>query len=110
MIPDPAPPYEFGCSGALSDRVRRVLERARAMGIGPSIERALAFIVDRFIDDPRGWGDLIRNLGNAELVEYHGRHANFLAVYSVHDRVPIVFLLRLILLPGNPLVGENLET
>ena len=34
MIPDPAPPFEFGCSAALSERVQRMLDRAHALGIG----------------------------------------------------------------------------
>jgi hypothetical protein len=109
VIPDPAPPFEFDASGALRDRIQRMLQRALAIGIGPEIERAIAEIVDKLIKDPRAWGDPVRNFHHAHLVEYHGRHRGFFAAYSVHDRIPMVFLLQLIPLPGNPLLDENLD-
>lgn len=85
-----------------------MLDRAHALGIGPQVEHSIAFIVDRIINDPRGWGDPVRNFRHAQLVEYHGRHADFLAVYAVHERIPIVFLMQLSPLPGNRLFGETL--
>jgi hypothetical protein len=87
-----------------------MLDRAHALGIGPEVERSIAFIVDRIITDPRGWGDPVRNFRYAHLVEYHGRHADFLAVYAVHDRIPIVFLSQVSPLPGNRLFGESFDT
>ena len=105
MSPDPAPPYEFGLSDALRERIQRMLDRAAARGIGPEIQEAVATIFSRLINEPRKW----RPDPEAQQVEYHGRHNRFLAVYTVHDRVPIVFLWKLIPQEGNPLFGENFD-
>lgn len=109
MIPDPAPPYELGMSGALRERIRRMLERATARGVGPETHEDISTIFERLINEPRKWGDPIANLRNAQQVEHHGRHRRFLAVYTVHDRVPIVFLWKLIPQEGHPLFGENFD-
>jgi hypothetical protein len=94
---------------ALRERIQRMLDRAVARGVGPGIQQAVATIFSRLINEPRKWGDPIRNLRNAQQVEYHGRHERFLAVYTVHDRVPIVFVWRLVPQEGNPLFGENFD-
>jgi hypothetical protein len=86
-----------------------MLDRAGEIGRRPEIERSIAFIVDRLVRDPRGWGDPVRDLRHAKLTEYHGRHDNFLAVYAVHERVPMVFLSQLTPLEGNPLYGETFD-
>lgn len=86
-----------------------MIDLAADKGIGPQMEHSIAFIVNRMINDPRRWGDPIRNLRHAQMVEYHGRHNDLLAIYSVHDRVPIVFLFQLVPLPDHPLFGENFE-
>jgi hypothetical protein len=39
------------------------------------------------------------------LTEYHGRHWNLRCKYAVHDRIPIVFLLEITVLEGNPVFG-----
>jgi hypothetical protein len=109
MIPDPAPPYELGTSGNLRDRVQRMLDRAAALGIQPQISQAIAEILDRLTEAPRQWGDLLRNYRHAHTVEYRGLHKNFRCIYSVHERIPIVFMTELTPLEGNPLYGENLD-
>ena len=106
MIPDPAPPYEFGCSAALAERIQRMIDVALAHGFGPDLEYSIAFIVDQLINDHRGWGDPVRRLQHAKLIEYHGRFENLLAIYAVHDRIPIVFLSALTPMPDHPLFGE----
>lgn len=105
MIPDPAPPFEFDASGVLKERIRRMLLRAADIGLGEQISDAVAEILTNLIEKPREWGDPIANLRHAKFVVYHGRHENFLAVYGVHDRIPMVFLFDLIVLPDNPLHG-----
>ncbi len=110
MIPDPAPPFEFDASGALRERIQRMLDLASALEVRPEIERSIAEIVDKLIHDPRGWGDPIRNFRHAHLIEYHGRHRGFFAAYSVHERIPMVFLLQLLPLPGNPLFGQSFDS
>ena len=107
MIPDPAPPFELDLSGLLRDQIRRMLRRAVVKGVGSPIQQSVAEIFKRLIMKPREWGDPIRNLQHARLVEYHGRHGDFLAIYAVHDRIPMVFLNHLIPLPRNPLYGES---
>jgi hypothetical protein len=109
VIPDPAPPYELGASDLLRERIERMLARAAQRGIRPETERSLNDFLEHLVMNPRGWGDPIRNLRNAHQVEYHGRHDRFLAIYTVHDRVPIVFLWYLIPQEGNPLFGENFD-
>jgi hypothetical protein len=109
MIPDPAPPYELGASALLRERIERMLIRAAERGIRPAIERSLNQILEHLTMNPRGWGDPVRNLRKAQQIEYHGRHDRFLAIYTVHDRVPMVFLWRLIPQDGHPLFGEDLD-
>lgn len=38
MIPDPAPPFELDASGLFRERARRMLARARELGVGPQVE------------------------------------------------------------------------
>ena len=40
---------------------------------------------------------------------YHGRHDRLLAVYTIHVRVPIVFLWQVVPQDGHPLFGENFD-
>jgi hypothetical protein len=87
----------------------RMVARAHARGIGPAVERSVAYIVDRLINDPRGWGDPIRNLRKAGQIEYQGRYNRLLAVYTLHERIPLVFLWRIIPQEGHPLFGENFD-
>jgi hypothetical protein len=51
----------------------------------------------------------VRQFTHAQQTYYHGHHANFLGVYSVHDRVPMAFLIDVIPLEGNPLYGGNYD-
>ena len=86
-----------------------MLDRAAGRGIGPEVQLAVATIFNQLINDPRKWGDPIRNYRHAQLIEYHGRHGGFLAAYAVHERVPIVFLNQLIPQEGHPLFGEDFD-
>ena len=65
-------------------------------------------IFDFLTQEPREWGDPIRHYHGLKLMQYRGQHWNFQCMYSVHDRVPIVFLNQIILLPRNPLFGMDL--
>jgi hypothetical protein len=44
------------------------------------------------------------------LTQFRAIHRKFRCVYSVHNRVPIVFLNELTPLKGNPLFGGNYDT
>lgn len=109
MIPDPAPPYELGASYLLLERIDRMIARAATRSIRPEVERSIAFILDRLVMAPRTWGDPVWNLRNAEQVAYHGRRDRLLAVYTVHVRVPIVFLWQIGPQDGHPLFGEDFD-
>jgi len=108
MIPDPSPPYEFEPSEAMRERIRNLIDRAGKLGHRAAAIQAFAKIFDYLTRAPRDWGDPIRKYKKMKLTEYHGRHWNLRCVYSVHDRVPIVFLTKVIPLPGNPLFGKDL--
>lgn len=107
MIPDPAPPYELDLSGALKEQIRRMATRADQLGCGPSVRQSIIDIFNFLINRPREWGDPVRNRPHAQLVEYKWRHGDLLAIYAVHDRIPMVFLNHLIPLPHHPLQGET---
>lgn len=109
MIPDPAPPFEFEPSGAIKERLRRLLERAEALGVRPAVATAIREIVDLLRSQPREWGDPLRHFRNAQTTQFAGHHRKFRCVYSVHDRVPIVFLTGIYPMPGNPLYGQELD-
>jgi hypothetical protein len=109
MIPDPSPPFEFQPSGAMRERMRRMIERAIELGVGDQVVDALTEITRRLVMSPRSWGDPLRNFRHAKTVEYRGQYEKFRCIYSVHDRVPIVFMTELVPLEGNPLYGQDLD-
>jgi hypothetical protein len=109
MIPDPAPPFEVDAPGTFTASVRRMLDRAAALGVGAEVERAVAEIFNFLFQKPRDWGDPIRDYRKAQMTEYHGRHAKFLCIYAVHQRIPTVVVTQLIPQEGNPLFGENFD-
>jgi hypothetical protein len=109
VIPDPAPPFELDTSGVIRERIRRMLNRATALGIAPEVERTIAEIVNLLIQKPREWGDPLRDYRHAKFTEYRGRHRHFQCIYVVHQRIPSVILTQIITLPGNPLHGENFD-
>lgn len=109
MIPDPAPPFEVDASGRFLERTLRMLARARATGIGPEVERAVAEIFHMLRERPRDWGDPVRNFRHAQFIEYHGRHQKFLCIYSVHVRIPTVVVTHIIPQDGHPLFGQDFD-
>jgi hypothetical protein len=96
-------------SGRLKDRLRRMLTRATQLGIGLQIALDLRAIVQAVTNRPRVWGDPVRHFAHVQQMYYHGHHANFLGIYSVHDRIPMAFLIDVVPLEGNPLFGGNYD-
>jgi hypothetical protein len=86
-----------------------MLDRAQAKVVGDEIKNAIAEIFGFLIQEPREWGDPIRDYRHAQLTEYHGRHQNFLCVYAVHQRIPTVFVTQLIAQEGNQLFGQEFD-
>jgi hypothetical protein len=105
VIPDPSPPFEFEPSGAIRERIERLLVAADAQGVLAEAGEALVQIVRRLVHRPRRWGDPIRNLAHAHLTQYRGVHWNLACYYAVHNRVPIVFLTDITPLEESPLFG-----
>lgn len=54
---------------------------------------------------PRDWGDPVRQYRKPQLTEYRAQHWKLQFRYTVHDRIPIVFLLEITPLPDSPLFG-----
>jgi hypothetical protein len=109
VIPDPSPPFELGASGAIRERMQRMVGRAAALGVQSAVAQAFGEILERLVSRPREWGDPLRHFRNAQTTQYAGHHRKFRCVYSVHDRVPIVFLTDIYPMPGNPLYGETFD-
>jgi hypothetical protein len=82
MIPDPAPPYEVGMSDDLRAHIRRLFQRAVAMGIGTTFRDAVQRIFEDLKQDPRGVGDPVRNLRGFKMVEYHLVRDQLVAIRS----------------------------
>jgi hypothetical protein len=93
----------------MKERMRRLLDRADARGVRPAIATALREIVDLLVNKPREWGDPLRHFRHAQTTQYAGHHRRFRCIYSVHNRVPIVFLTGIHPMPGNPLYGEAID-
>jgi hypothetical protein len=94
----------------MKERMRRMLERAVRLNVRDEVIRGLTEVIQLLRQSPKSWGDPLRHLHYAQLTEYRGQHRNFQAVYSVHDRIPIVFLVKLRTLQGNPIHGEEFGT
>jgi len=109
IIPDPSPPFELGVSQSLQERARRMIEKAGALGVARDTEVAIAEILHRLVIRPRSWGDPLMNLRHLNAVQYRGLHKDFRCIYSVHERIPIVFMTELTPLEGNPLFGHNFD-
>ena len=109
MIPDPAPPFEVDVVGEIKDRIRRMLQRAAALGVQPEISRSLSDILRRLTTEPREWGDPLWHFHAIHMTHYGGTMYGFRCEYSVHDRISTVVLTDLFPLPGSPLYGETFE-
>ena len=109
MIPDPAPPFELDMSGALRDRVIRMLRRAASLGVIDPVARDVAEILHEMTWNPRTWGDPLRHFRHVQFVQYRSIHGQFRSMYTVHDRLPLVVFTELTPLEGNPLYGESFD-
>ena len=110
MVPDPAPPFEVDASGEFKDRLRRRLRRAFELGVSGEFGRSLAEITDLVTQKPREWGDPVKDFRHIQFTQYHGTHRGFVCIYSVHNRIPMVVVTKLIPLEGNPLFGGNYDS
>jgi hypothetical protein len=103
MIPDPAPPFDVKLVGTAHRDILDLMARAGPRGLRLVVEQLLAQINAELHQRPRGWGDPIRNHPALEAVQYRGRAGFLLAYYSVHDRLPWVYLSKVTPPKGHPL-------
>lgn len=109
MIPDPAPPFEVHASGLVRDRIRRMLERSRQLGVGDEIARSITAILEHLMLGPREWGDPLRHFRSLQMTQFGRMIAGFRCEYSVHDRIPMVVISKLFPVPNNPLCGQGFD-
>jgi hypothetical protein len=107
MIPDPAPPFEVSLAGKAPRDIAHLLARSPALGLRAEVDRLLSQTVKELRQRPRTWGDPLRNFQSLQAVQYRGRVGFLLAYYSVHDRLPWVFLSSVTTPKGHPLSPDN---
>ncbi len=100
---NPARRYQLSFPGTIREVLRELLQRASDLGIRDRIADALAEIELRLGTDPVAWGDPLRRYRGARVVAYHRIHDDVLAVFSVHDDRPEVWLLNVVPVLGHPL-------
>jgi hypothetical protein len=89
----------------IRQRIRTLIDAATARGLRADAVRAFTRIFDYLTLAPRDWGDPVRQYRGLQLTEYRGQHWRLRCRYSVHDRVPIVFLTQIVPIKGSPLFG-----
>ena len=107
MIPDPAPPYEVSIVGRAQMDIIDLLSRAKPLGLFAELEQVLFQVDEHLHQRPREWGDPIRNFPAAQSVQYRGQVDPIIAYYSVHDRLPMVFLNWVTVPKGHPLARSG---
>jgi hypothetical protein len=107
VIPDPAPPYAVDLTGTANDEIRSILTRAVSMNQGPMIVPVLEEIGELLRMRPTSWGDPLFRLRNMNATVYRGVLQPLMALYSVHDRIPIVTLWHMYAVPGHALSGDD---
>jgi hypothetical protein len=105
VIPDPSPPFEFGASQLVWERIRELVRRATGVGYGPETRQALAFMEEQLRTQPRDWGEPSYRLRGLQVTVYRQIYEHLLFVYTVHDRVPMVTLWSVTPTTGHPLAG-----
>ncbi|MBO0698597.1 MAG: hypothetical protein J2P46_09395 [Zavarzinella sp.] len=90
-------------SDDLREHIRRLSERAAAMGIGTAFRDAVRRVLEALRQDPRRAGDPLRNLRGLKMTEYRLLREQLVVNYSVHDRIPMVTVWRFQPTSGHPL-------
>jgi hypothetical protein len=104
MSPDPGRRFTVSWNGSGLDRVRRLSEKARELGVGPDWVTTLRRIEYQLQTDP-GTGDPLYPLRGLGLMVHRSIVDRVEAVYAVHDTQPIVFVIRLTPRFDHPLEG-----
>lgn len=101
--PDPAPPFDVSFVGTAQQSVVDLLTRSVPLGLRADVERLLSQVDEELRMRPRDWGDPLRNFPSVQTVQYRGLAEFLLAYYTVHDRLPWVFLSSVTVPNGHPL-------
>jgi len=107
MNPPPGPPFRLAFSGAIGDELRRLAERAAALGIGPRFAAALTEIRERLQSDPLTWGDPLYRLHNLGVVVCRRLTDRLLVEYAVHEAQRVVWLTAVLPVFGHPLSPDS---
>jgi hypothetical protein len=105
VIPDPSPPFEFGTSESVRERIRNLIRRAAAIGHGRVMRDALVVMDSELRSRPREWGEPSYHLRGLQVTVFRRIYRQLFFVYTVHDRIPMVTLWNVIPTSGHPLAG-----
>jgi hypothetical protein len=102
-------PFSVSWMPKCREKVAELVQRAIALKATQPLARFLRAIETELRTLPREWGDPIRNHPDLKLVEYaHANATDFFRVfYLVHENAPVVFVMEIVLIEGNPLRGAN---
>jgi hypothetical protein len=92
MASDPTPRFTVSWSQRGLDRVRRMSERAREIGILADWTQTLRRILDRLETEPRVHGDPLYSLRSLELLVHRLIVDRVEVLYGVHETEPQVFI------------------
>ncbi len=106
MIPDPSPPFEFGASQLVMERIAELVRRAAVVGLASETGEALLFVENQLRTRPRIWGDPTHHLRGLQVTAFRRVYRRLLFEYTVHDRVPIVTLWAVTPTLNHPLAGS----
>lgn len=96
-------PYQVRYSGQIRELVRELHARARSIGVGARLARALREIEGHLELNPTNWGDPLKHLAHMRITIYRRLHDGLSVEYGVHDTEPYVWLSRIEPVLGHPL-------
>jgi hypothetical protein len=106
VTPSAYGPFEVSLTQIQRDHLKRLMRKARALGLGASFIADFRAIVEKLEKSPGEWGDPLHFLPTLQMSMYRGLHAKIVVTYGVHDRLPIVFVRQIDLVLDHPLAGS----
>jgi hypothetical protein len=90
----------------VTEQIRRVVGRAKSLGIGRQVLDAIETIVAKLETIPREWGDPEYATKQAGGLVLHGLQSPFIVQYVTFEQQRVVCILKLRIFPGHPLETE----
>src|SRR2546423_557284 len=87
-------------------QIRRLVGRAKQLGIGPAVLDALETIVAKLETMPLAWGDPEYATKQAGGLVLHGLLFPFIVQYVTFEQQRVVCILKIRVFPGHPLEAE----